>query len=103
MPFHTPLEQMGNPHPVKPRPRSVRKAHKRIVAVSRIVECQGGVVPDHAIQHGGCSRHKRLETTEGSFAASRVYEPTPEIVALTEARSTILHHKAKELCSPIVA
>ena len=55
-------------------------------------------VPDHTVQHGGCSKHKRRETKEGSALASRVYRPSPEIVAITGVRCDELKAKAKALC-----
>ena len=68
------------------------------LVIDRIVECQGFVVPDHTAQHGGCSKHKRRETKEGAALASRVYRPSAEIAAITEARCGELRGKAKALC-----
>ena len=67
--------------------------------IDRIVECKGGVVPDHTVQHGGCSKHKRRERrAEAGALASRVYQPSAEIVALTSAHCAALKVKAKALC-----
>ena len=67
------------------------------LVIDRIVECQGGVVPDHTAQHGGCSKHKRRETKEGAVLESRVYRPSAEVAAITEARCAELRGKAKAM------
>jgi hypothetical protein len=79
--------------------RIVEDISRYPIVIDRIVECQGGVVPDHTVHHGGCSRRKRRETTEGSMAASRVYCPSPAIASLTTTRNTELRTKARALCS----
>jgi hypothetical protein len=78
--------------------RIVEDISRYSLVIDRIVECQGSVVPDHTAQHGGCSKHKRRETKEGAALASRVYRPSAQVAAITEARCTELHRKAKALC-----
>ena len=77
--------------------RIVEDISRYPLVIDRIVECQGGVVPDHTAQHGGCSKHKRKDTKEGAVLASRVYRPSAEIQAITVARCAELHSKAKVL------
>ena len=77
--------------------RIVEDVSRYSVVIDRIVECQGGVVPDHTVQHGGCSKQKRKGTKAEAATASRVYQPTAEVKAITEARSVELHSRVKTL------
>ena len=77
--------------------RIVQDIFRYPVVIDRIVECQGGVVPDHTMQHGGCSRHKRKETKVASTRESLVYQPSSEISAITKAHMDELHTKARAM------
>ena len=91
------LLRAWNTHPLSHR--IVEDILRYKVVIDRIVECKGGVVADHTAQHGGCSRHKRPETTAAATQASRVYQPTPEVRAVVQSRNIELRAKAKALCS----
>lgn len=47
------------------------------VVIDKIIEHQGGVVPDYKAQHTGCSKRKRKVTE-----ASRLYVPSPEVATV---------------------
>eukprot|EP00966_Prymnesium_polylepis_P284173 6564794-Prymnesium_polylepis.1 len=45
------------------------------VVLEKIIEAQGGLVPDFEMQHNGCSKRKR-KLRDVAQAASRIYRPT---------------------------
>jgi len=55
------------------------------VVLDKIIEADGGLVPDFEMQHGGCSKRKR-NLKDLSAAAARSYVPPPEVVAAAEKR-----------------
>ena len=68
------------------------------LVLDKIIEHQGGLVPDFEMQHNGCSKRKRsLKGAES--AALRSYQPSPEVAAAMKKRRRVLHQKAKQMCS----
>ena len=57
------------------------------------MEYKGGLVPDFAAQHEGCSRRKRKATDP-----SRMYVPTPEVATLATERRKALREEAMSMC-----
>ena len=60
---------------------------------TKIVEYKGGLVPDFAAQHEGCSRRKRKATDP-----SRMYVPTPEVATIASERRVALREMAVNMC-----
>ena len=56
---------------------------------------------NNAVQHSGCSRHKRKASPgseRGAIVYEPVYVPTPEVAAVMVARCDVLKVEAKALC-----
>ena len=62
------------------------------VVIDKIIEHQGGVVPDYKAQHTGCSKRKRKVTE-----ASRLYVPSPEVATIAAERRKLLREEAKSM------
>ena len=81
--------------------RIVQDVSRYPLVIDKIVEFKGGVVPDNAVQHSGCSRHKRKASPgseRGAIVYEPVYVPTPEVAAVMVARCDVLKVEAKALC-----
>ena len=64
------------------------------------MEHEGGVVPDFCAQHTGCSMRKRTSTPTASTQASatrRIYEPSPVVRTVADARNNVLRTEAKSM------
>ena len=72
-----------------------RNGHRlRELALQKIVEAKGGVVPDFTVQHAGCSKRKRTVT-----APSGLYMPSPQVATVMSNRTKALRELAKSMVS----
>ena len=73
--------------------RIVEDVTRYPLVIDKIVEYKGGLVPDFAAQHEGCSRRKRKATDP-----SRMYVPTPEVATIASERRVALREMAVNMC-----
>lgn len=59
--------------------------------IDKIIDFSGGLVPDFAMSHEGCSKRKR--SSLGS-----TWEPAPEVASVAEARRKQLREQARGKC-----
>ena len=69
--------------------RIVEDVMRYPLVIDKIVEHEGGVVPDFKMQHAGCSKRKRKVTEE-----SRLYVPSPEVATVAAERRLVLREEA---------
>eukprot|EP00310_Coccolithus_braarudii_P008982 CAMPEP_0183382040 /NCGR_PEP_ID=MMETSP0164_2-20130417/126743_1 /TAXON_ID=221442 /ORGANISM="Coccolithus pelagicus ssp braarudi, Strain PLY182g" /LENGTH=100 /DNA_ID=CAMNT_0025559651 /DNA_START=233 /DNA_END=536 /DNA_ORIENTATION=+ len=69
--------------------RIVEDVTRYPLVIDKIVKYKGGLVPDFAAQHEGCSRRERKATDP-----SRMYVPTPEVATLASERRKALREEA---------
>lgn len=63
------------------------------LVIDKIIEHEGGVVPDFKMQHQGCSKRKRKVTEP-----SRIYVASPEVATIAADRRKELRAKAASMC-----
>lgn len=74
--------------------RIVEDISRYPLVIDRIIECEGGVVPDFTMQHAGCSKRKRKATDP-----SRIYVMSPEIATVAADRRQALRAEAQRMLS----
>ena len=72
--------------------RIVEDMSRYALVIDKIVEYKGGVVPDFAMQHAGCSKRKPKATD-----ASRIYVPSPEVATIAADRHKELRAEAARM------